>query len=214
MELTARETDLLERARAGDREAFADLHALLEPSVSRFVRRLIGDGYEWEDLTQETMSALYFNLDKLTEPGMVRPFVFRVARNRCYDVLRRRGRHPEMSLDESEESEPINARISFAAAMERSTPMDETAHWLLLELEVREAMQQLPELQRQALILFAEEGMTYAQIAEIMDVNIGTIKSRIFHAKQRLRALLNPETIDAIEERVTEVTERDDNHDG
>ncbi len=204
MELTAREAELLERAQAGDREAYAELHALLEPAVARFIRRLIGDGYEWEDLTQETMSALYFNLDKFTEPGMVRPFIFRVARNRCYDVLRRRGRHPEVSLDESEESDPINARISFTVAVERSTPLDETAHWLLLELEVREAMQQLPELQRQALILFAEEGMTYAEIAEIMDTNIGTIKSRIFHAKQRLRALLPTETLDAIEEQVRE----------
>ncbi|MCL4251986.1 MAG: sigma-70 family RNA polymerase sigma factor [Anaerolineae bacterium] len=204
MDLTAHEADLLERAKAGDRDAFADLHGALEPAVARFVRRLIGDGQEWEDLTQDTMTALYFNLDKITEPGMLRPFIFRVARNRCYDVLRRRGRHPQVTLDESEESEPFNVRVSFEASNARSTSLDETAHWLLLELEVREAMQQLPELQRQALILFAEEGMTYAEIAEIMDVSIGTIKSRIFHAKQRLRALLPAETVDAIEGNVSE----------
>ena len=57
---------------------------------------------------------------------------------------------------------------------------EEVAHWLLLRLEVQAAMNKLPELQRQTLILHAEEGLAYQEIAEAMDTSIGTVKSRLF----------------------------------
>jgi len=63
----------------------------------------------------------------------------------------------------------------------------------------REAMDRLPEPQRQALILFADEELSYAEIAEVLGTNIGTVKSRLFHAKRTLRRLLRPETVSAIE---------------
>ena len=60
-------------------------------------------------------------------------------------------------------------------------------------------MERLPELQRQALILFSEEGLSYNEIAEAMDTSIGTVKSRLFHAKQGLRRLLRPDTLQALD---------------
>jgi RNA polymerase sigma-70 factor, ECF subfamily len=188
------EHELLRQAQNGDYGAFDELHASLEPAVRRFVQRLIGPGQEAEDITQDTFIALYLNLERVDPPEKLRPYVFRIARNRCYDRLRREGRYEHISLDD----EPVSLRVSFDIAERNGTPPDEAAHWLLLHLEVQEAMDKLPELQRQALILYSEEGLSYAEIAEVMDVTVGTIKSRIFHAKKNLRGLLKPETLQAI----------------
>lgn len=190
------EHELLLLAQEGDEDAFEQLHAALAPGIGRFVRRLIGDGQEAEDVVQDTMMALYLNLNRIEPAEKLRPYVFRIARNRCYDILRRVRRYEEVSMDADDD--PFSVRVSFEIADERLTPPDEVAHWLLLQIEVREAMDSLPELQRQTLILFADEGLTYAEIADVMGVNIGTIKSRLFHAKRNLRARLKPETLAAI----------------
>lgn len=190
------EHELLQLAQQGDDEAFEQLHAALAPGIGRFVRRLIGDGQEAEDIVQDTLLALYLNLNRIEPVEKLRPYVFRIARNRCYDILRRVRRYEEVSIDADDD--PLRVRVSFELADERSTPPEEVAHWILLQLEVREAIDSLPELQRQTLMLFAEEGLTYAEIAEVMGVSIGTIKSRLFHAKRGLRARLKPETLEAI----------------
>lgn len=190
------EPALLERAQNGDYDAFDELHVSLEPAIARFVRRLIGPGQEAEDVVQDTFLALFTNLDRIDPPENLRPYVYRIARNRCYDLLRRQGRYEHVSLDD----EPASVRISFDLARQNGRPPpDEVTHWLLLNLEVQEAMEKLPENQRQALILYSEEDMTYAEIAEVMEVSVGTVKSRLFHAKKNLRRLLRPETLLAIE---------------
>jgi len=100
------------------------------------------------------------------------------------------------SLDD----EPADAYASFETIPDGSQEPEEVAHWLMIQLEVRETIDRLPENQRQALILYAEEGLSYAEIAEAMNTNIGTIKSRLFHAKQNLRRLVRPEVLEALDE--------------
>jgi RNA polymerase sigma-70 factor (ECF subfamily) len=189
------EHELLRQAQCGDYDAYEALYASLEPSIRRFVFRLIGSTQEAEDVVQDTLIALFTNMNRIDPVENLRPYVFRIARNRSYDVLRRQGRYDQVSLDE----EPVALRVSFHEAADSTLPED-AAHWLLLYLEVQEAMESLPEAQRQALILYSEEGLSYAEIAEVMDVSVGTIKSRIHHAKRTLRGLLDPETLAALED--------------
>jgi RNA polymerase sigma-70 factor, ECF subfamily len=189
------ESELLRRARRGDYDAFESLHASLEPAIGRFVRRLVGHTQEAEDIVQDTFIALYLNMARIEPVENLRPYVFRIARNRSYDLLRRQGRYEELSLDD----EPVNVRVSFDLDSQHNPAPDDVAHWLLLTLEVQEAMENLPELQRQALILYSEEGLSYAEIADVMGVSVGTIKSRLFHAKKSLRGLVRPETLRAIQ---------------
>ena len=209
------EAELLKLAQDGDYDAFEALYTALEPGLARFVRRLIGDGYESEDVVQDTLTSLYVNLVKIDPPEKLRPYVFRIARNRCYDILRKQGRYEEVSID-ADEDDSFNVRVSFQLADERVPMPEEVSHWLLLHLEVSDAIERLPELQRQALILYAEEELSYAEIADVMNVSIGTIKSRIFHAKQTLRRMLKPATLEAIEDEMDDapvqppVNKRDD----
>lgn len=198
--IDADERALFYQAQAGDYEAFEELHRRLELPLMRFVRRLIGDSFEVEDIVQDTLIALYTHLPTLDPPEKLRPFLFRVARNRCYDSLRQQGRYESVSVD-TDEDDPVGVRIAFdiANAVGETSPEDATA-WLLMLMEVKAAMDRLPELQRQALILYCEEGLSYLEIAEVMDVSIGTIKSRLFHAKKSLRGLIPPRSLTAIEE--------------
>lgn len=194
-ERTARETELLLRAQQGDYEAFEALYQALEPSVRRFVRRLIGAHEMEDDLLQVIFLALFQHIKRIDPPEHLRPYVYRMARNRCYDELRRQGRYKPLSMDD----EAVEVVVSFAGASETPQPED-AAYWLLLQLDVREAMEHLPELQRQALILYAEEELSYAEIATAMNTSVGTIKSRIHHAKKGLRRWLRPETLKALDE--------------
>lgn len=204
------ERELLAAAQAGDPAAFSALYAGLMPDVTRFVRRLIGDGQDAEDVAQDTLFTLYMQLASIDPPEKLRPFVFRVARNRCYDILRRQGRFEQVAVDD-DESDYGGVRVSFeiASTQHDPTPEDATA-WLLVMLEVRDAMDRLPEAQRQVLILFCEEGFAYDEIAQIMDVSIGTVKSRMFHARRALRGLLSVRTLNAIDEMLNGEDERDD----
>jgi RNA polymerase sigma-70 factor, ECF subfamily len=204
------EQQLLRQAQQGDYDAFAQLHAALEPSINRFVNRLVGGRIqEAEDIVQDTFIALYLNLNKIDPVENLRPYVFRIARNNCYDILRRQGRYEHLPFDE----EPVNVRVSFDLAQTTGNVPEDTTHWLLLHLEVQEAMEYLPEAQRQALILYSEQDMSYGEIAEIMDVEVGTIKSRIFHARRSLRRMMKPETLAAIEGRVLPIDTKESKDD-
>ncbi len=187
---------LLRQARDGDYAAFDDLQLSLEPPIRRFVRRLTGGRHDAEDdIIQDTFISLYKNMHRIDPVENLRPYLYRIARNRCYDEMRYMKRRDEISLDD----EPVSVWVSFTEA-DTSPQPDEVTHWILLHMEVREAMERLPEAQREALILFSEEYMSYAEIAEITGVSLGTVKSRLFHAKKKLRQLIRPETLDALEE--------------
>ena len=188
------EQELFEEAKASSRTAFDRLQDILNPSVRRFVRRLVGISDAEDDIVQDAFLALYMNLERLKSSEHLRPFLFRVVRNRCYDTLRRQGRFQFVPLEAASEDSTFNP--SFLT--DRLQQPDEQLHWRLLYSEVQKAIERLPEIQRQAIILYCEENLTYAQIAEAMGTDIGTVKSRIFYGRKNLRKLLKPEILEAL----------------
>jgi RNA polymerase sigma-70 factor (ECF subfamily) len=183
----------LQRAQGGEDEAFGELQAELEPAARRFIRRLIGMSDAEDDIVQDVFIALYRNLNRIEPVEKLRPYVFRMIRNRCYDELRRLGRFQAVSLDD----EPLEAVASLQAPPEGQP--EEVAYWLMLYVEVQEAMERLPELQRQALILYSEENLSYAEIADVMNCSVGTVKSRLYYAKKTLRQLVSVDTLAALD---------------
>jgi RNA polymerase sigma-70 factor (ECF subfamily) len=188
------EHELFEQAKANNRTAFDRLQETLDASVRRFVRRLVGISEAEDDVVQDAFLALYMNLERLESSEHLRPFLFRVVRNLCYDTLRRQGRFQFVPLDAASEDSAVNP--SFLT--DRRRQPDEELHWILLHSEVQKAIDRLPEIQRQTIILYCEENLTYAQIAEAMGTDIGTVKSRIFYGRKNLRKLLKPEILEAL----------------
>jgi RNA polymerase sigma-70 factor, ECF subfamily len=199
------ETAWLIEAQAGSQEAYACLMELLEPDIRRFVRRRIDHPDTVDDIVQDTFLKFYLSLGKIDPPQNLRPYLFRIARNCVYDDLRRMGRGEEESLDE----EVVEMRVSFVATLQQPKP-DDLTHWMLLGMEVRAAMDLLPAAQREALLLYSEEGLSYAEIAEVMEVSIGTVKSRLFHAKRTLVGLLKAETVALLQDEFTMPTRKKD----
>ena len=175
----------LQQAQAGDKAAFDALQEHLDPPVRRFVRRLIGVHPTEDDIMQDVFRALFVNLEQMYPAEKLLPFVYRVARNRCYDALRRQKRHQNVSLDDIA---PLSAELYLQP--------EERAHWSLVFTRVKAAIDLLPEPQRQALILYAEEGFSMDEIGEIMSVSAGTVKSRLHHARLTLRRLLSADLYD------------------
>lgn len=189
------EQELLRLAQSGSKQAYEDLQNGLEPEIRRFVRRMIQHPETEDDIVQDVFIAFYRNLSNIEPVENLRPYIFRIARNRCYDDLRRFDRNNAVSLDE----EPVEITVSFTEANAQPKP-DDLTHWTLLHLEVREAIDRLPVVQRQTLLLFSEENLSYVEIADMMGVSIGTVKSRLFYAKKNLRGLMRPSTLAVLEE--------------
>lgn len=202
MDSQAIEIELVTRAQAGDADAFNRLCTRLQPLVLRFVRRLIRHAEVVEDIVQDTFVALYAHLASLDPPGRLRPYLFRIARNLCYDELRRRGRLEPLAIND----DPIPFADATSPLNDVPASPDEVMHWLSLYLEVQSAMERLPEAHRMTLILFAEEALSYTEIAEAMRTSIGTVKSRIFYARKALRLGLRPEVVQVLDEALRETT--------
>lgn len=185
--------NLLRQVQAHDEHAFAELRTRIEPSVRRFVRRLIGSSEAEDDILQDIFFALYRNLHRIEPIEKLRPYVFGIARRRAYDELRRR-KYDTVSLDEEPDDDEYYLPIASS-----DTPPDEVTHWMLLQVEVQQVMERLPEIQRQVLIMFCEENLSYQEIAGILETNVGTVKSRIHYAKRALRGMLRPATLEAID---------------
>lgn len=166
----------LEQARTGDEDAFTALIELFDAHMRRFIQHLIGFHPNEDDIVQNTTFALYRNLQRL-DSDTLRPFIFRVIRNQCYDQLRKQGRYETISLD----------KVSLRD--DARSPEQEAAAEMTYQ-SVQIAIQQLPEAQRQTMLLYVEESMSYQEIADATGVSIGTVKSRLHHAKKMFRRLL------------------------
>jgi len=165
--------DLVGKARRGDVEAYNCLVSRWEKRLYNYLLKLVGDREDALDLTQEVFLKAYQALRKLEDPSRFAPWLYRIAHNEAYSLLRRR--RPEEELDE----------IAPPWAASRLLPA-ETA------LAVAAALGRLPEEQREAVVLKIYEGFKFEEIASILDCPISTVKSRVYTALDRLKEALAP----------------------
>jgi RNA polymerase sigma-70 factor, ECF subfamily len=172
---------LLERASSGDQAAFLLLYERHRSAIFRFAYRLLGAAELAEDVTHDCFLSL------IRKPGnfdpqraSLRTYLYAAARNLAMKYFRSQGR--ETAIDDL--SEPP------------SVPRRESPLRRLLEEElitkVREAVADLPPLQREALVLFEYEGLSLSEIAGVVGTDVGAVKSRLHRARERLRNSLAP----------------------
>ena len=176
------ETALIEQAQHGDRNAFGELVCRYYPGVVQVVYRLCGDTGLAEDMAQEAFLRGWINLPSFRPQSSLRNWLYRIAVNATLDVLRRR---PEETL----EDEAVQMVPDQAAGPE--TALIEKERVALLQ----QAMRSLPEAARSVLVLREYGGLSYQEIASVLDVPIGTVMSRLNYARNRLRELLKGEML-------------------
>jgi RNA polymerase sigma-70 factor (ECF subfamily) len=168
-----------------DKAAFAELVKRYQSYVEKLLYHLAPDWSDRADLTQEVWIRVYRNLHKLQTIERFKSWLGRITTNLFYDELRKRKRHQSpLSLDAPRRLS--DGEMDWEVASEAPNPVD-----ILMTqefyAELEQAIAGLPEVFRTTIVLREIQGLSYEEIAEITDTSLGTVKSRIARARQRLQ---------------------------
>ena len=177
MEPSPTDDELVAAAQSGDRAALDTLLRRHVDLIHAVCSRLAGNPADAADATQEALIAIVRGLPRFDRRAAPRTWMYRVATNACLDELRRRGRRPRLGLDD--------------AMAERSDPAPPVDRTVTDRLTLDDALARLPDEFRVAVVLRDVQGMDYAQIAEVLEIPIGTVRSRIARGRQALAADLD-----------------------
>jgi len=189
--MSEREIDqiLVERAQAGDRHAFDQLVSKYQRKLGRLLSRFIRDAAEIEDVTQEAFVKAYRALPSFRGDSAFYTWLYRIGINTAKNYLVAQGRRaPTSTQFDSEQAETFESAdqlrdINTPESLLMSKQIGET---------VNSAIDALPEELRRAIVLREIDGLSYEEIAEMMDCPIGTVRSRIFRAREAVAEKLRP----------------------
>jgi RNA polymerase sigma-70 factor (ECF subfamily) len=184
---TCSDEDLLSRYCRGQTEAFGALVRRYERELYGYLRRYLGDASLAEDVFQNTFLQLYLKSAQYEAGRPVRPWLYTIATHQAIDALRRNGRHQAVSLEQR--TEPGDGEPGGLLEMLENRTPGPLEHAAAQERRerVRAAVERLPEFLRQVLILAYFQGLKYREIADILDIPVGTVKSRLHAALVKLQ---------------------------
>lgn len=184
---TETEEELLSRLRSGERDVFGRLVRRYERELYGYLRRYVGDDDLAEDVFQNTFVQVFLKIQQY-EPGRAaRPWIYAIATNQAIDALRRKARRADqrgdsvVAPDEDGEPRPLFELLPATGA----SPTD-LAEQDEERLRVRAAVDRLPELLKQVILLAYFQGMKYRDAAEVLGIPVGTVKSRLHAAVTKL----------------------------
>ncbi len=189
---TASDHLLLEAVRDGSEAAFAELVSRYRNQLTNYLYRLLGDYELAVDLSQESFIRVYRARDRYQSSHAFSTYIYRIATNLAISEMRRRKRRRLVSLSTFFSSGKNEHETSTAFDLPDTQPLPD-ANLITRERQsaVQAAISTLPDKYRVPLVLRDIEGRTYEDIAAMLDINIGTIKSRISRARNFLREKLD-----------------------
>ena len=183
------DAELVARVQRGDKQAFDLLVLKYQRKIMRLLSRMIRDPSEIEDVAQESFIKAYRALPQFRGESAFYTWLYRIAINTARNWLAQNNRRPSTpSAQENEDGETFDATDSLT---DSSNPESEMASRQIAET-VNKAMNDLPEDLRNAIVMREIDGMSYEDIAESMSCPIGTVRSRIFRAREAIAIKLRP----------------------
>ncbi|HEX9894823.1 MAG TPA: sigma-70 family RNA polymerase sigma factor, partial [Gemmatimonadales bacterium] len=170
------DADLARQAAAGDGDAFGVLVERYGLGARRVARAVLGPGDDADDAVQDGFIAAWRAIERFDPERSFRPWLMRIVSNAALDLLRRRKVRRATAVPDTVESPGVSP--------------DRAAEGALLRERLTSALVELPERQRIAVVLFDAEGYSHGDIAEILGVPVGTVRSYVFHARRALRRAL------------------------
>jgi len=184
---------IVEKCRRNDIEAFGLVVDRYQNRVFGFVRRMIRDQDDASDLTQEVFIKAYQSIKRFDGRSSMRTWLFKIAHNLCIDYSRRLGRTPKF---EALDSNPIDDAMEIELPDTRWQPETMAVDNELIEV-IEQGIADMSEKLRPVLLLHDREDMAYEEISSMLDIPMGTVKSRLFLARaflhERIKAYLNEE---------------------
>lgn len=181
--------ELLARHQTGEGDSFSEIVQRYAGELYRFLARFTGNAAAAEDLLQETFLQVHQSAERFDQSRRLRPWLFTIAANKARDWLRSQRRRTEVSLD-AEVGRQSEESVTFAEIFEGNEALPEEILGDAEQREmVRRVIEQLPPALRQVLLLGYFQQLPYKDIAEIVGVPVGTIKSRLHTALKRFAVL-------------------------
>ena len=177
---------LLTQAVAGEREALEELFRRYRLVAYRVAHRLLGNEADALDAVQEAFVKALVHLPSFQGRSSFKTWMLRVVSNAALDLGRQRGRRETLSMDGLGQKHREECEPQIHAEPTRELERQDLRH------QLQEALAQLPVAQRQTFVLHAEAELSYREVAETLGISIGTVMSRLYYARQRLRVLLEP----------------------
>lgn len=170
-----------------DRESFEELVRRYEKELYGYLRHYLNDAEMAEDVFQQTFLQIHLKCDQFEEGRRVRPWLYTVATNQAIDCQRRNKRHRMASLDRRTQRDfdgPEGALVESLGGVEADPgeAMEATER----QVQLRRAVDALPEQTRQVVMLVYFQGLKYREAADILEIPVGTVKSRLHAAIEKL----------------------------
>jgi RNA polymerase sigma-70 factor, ECF subfamily len=181
---------LMLRVKRGDRAAFTELVEKYKQPVVNFVCRSLRDETEAEDLAQNVFLQVYKSRDRYERTAKFSTWLFTIARNLCLNEIRRRSRHPAESLEETHSDNEDQPQRQYEDK-KVFLPTENVLH-SELAAKINEALAELPENQRTAILLCRQDELSYEEIAKILHCSLSATKSLIHRGRETLKEKLKP----------------------
>jgi RNA polymerase sigma-70 factor, ECF subfamily len=192
--ILSQETDLeiVMRCQIGEKIAFQELVKRFQKNVFALLYQLAPEWRDLNDLSQEVFIRVYRGIHNLRNPKIFRSWLNQIILNLFYDELRKRPRRIKtVSMDQSYEDDSGESEF-YKEIKDSKLKPDEIISNIETRDAIKTAMGQLPEQFRTAIVLRELQGLQYEEIAELLGCALGTVKSRIWRARERLQVILEP----------------------
>ncbi len=183
------EAKLVDELQAGSESAFDWLVTHYHAPVYNLILSMLGDVADAADGTQEVFLKAFRGIRGFRQGSSLKTWLYRIALREALN--HRRWFKRRMQKNVSIDAQPEEGRAAVEIEDESATPFDRLAA-IEIQQAVQGALLQVPEVFRSAVILRDLEGMSYEEVAEVLDCSVGTVKSRILRGRRALRGLLNP----------------------
>ena len=192
-DVTARDSDealLLRYRQMGGRDDFAQIIHRYERELYNYLRRYLGDAEMAQDVFQTTFLQIHLKCGQFEAGRRFRPWLYTIATNQAIDAQRRNRRHRMVSLDRAgagREDDELGALVDLLVSGEPNplTELDRQER----RMAVREGVDELPDSLRAVVVLVYYQGMKYREAADVLDIPVGTVKSRLHTAVQKLHEI-------------------------
>jgi RNA polymerase sigma-70 factor (ECF subfamily) len=179
-----RDDQLLRRYHGGDREALEELFRRYRETAYRVSYRLLGNSEDALDAVQEGFIKALTHLRGFEQRSSFKTWLLRIVSNAALDLGRQRRRRDDLALAFEEQLQRPEEQTFFT-----SDPLRDVVEGDLREA-IGAALQEIPEAQRRTFVLHVDGGLSYREVSETLGISIGTVMSRLFYARQKLRTLL------------------------